>query len=691
MATVFVPPSPQTSMTMATRRPLANVPNATNSPHRAGLLPAKRSRSTQMEIPYGQPPPKKQVMEGMDYEAGRSATTNTQNTDSKLFARRSNNAVPSAFEKKLVAAREKERQPAAKPVKVENMDSIRQWQRHYRKAFPSFVFYFDSMPEEMRRKCSRQVIALGAREEKFFSRLVTHVVTSRAIPPEPLATDSTNGESNVQTVNPSLLERNGELHLHTLKTDTRREQATKDTLQRARQMGMKIWALEKLQRMITTINDSDIGGQYDNASRNKGTTAGQGKGDNDLSRVLRQELLNGPSDRDPLASMEMLTFKGPVIYIHDMNEKTKPVLVREYARVARRQDGAWPQFRSAPLGKCPFVDEPPSRKEYDRQRRQHKEKKAAAVKAETRAPKEEPLAYVPDVAQVVADKPGHKEKREAEPVFEEQAFEPEPVFEEHDFEPEQGYEPEYERDHGNGHDYQLENGYEQTTEAATPVAHHEERISPPIQPAGQKQSMDAPLDDVHERKSSESFVPPHFPRTGPFYTGNEPAASGVQPSNMTSAIRSQMISSTAAAPGAKAGLSKEVHGLKRKVLEKGTGSFTAGSMVAPQRSTTVPMKDNLNPPGKSKLSYNEPQGYHDHTGLKRPRDEKDAHQKKPERRREPKPGYCENCRDKFDDFEEHTLTRKHRRFAVNSTNWAELDSLLAEIQRPLKNQYEYHE
>lgn len=453
-------------------------------------------------------------------------------------------------------------------------------------------------------------------------------------------------------MNPSLLERNGEPHLHTLKTDTRREQATKDTLQRARQMGMKIWALEKLQRMITTINDSDIGGQYDNASRNKGTTAGQGKGDNDLSRVLRQELLNGPSDRDPLASMEMLTFKGPVIYIHDMNEKTKPVLVREYTRVARRQDGAWPQFRSAPLGKCPFVDEPPSRKEYDRQRRQHKEKKAAAVKAETRAPKVEPLAYVPDVAQVVADKPGHKGKREAEPVFEEQAFEPEPVFEEHDFEPEQGYEPEYERDHGNGHDYQLEHGYEQTTEAATPVAHHDERISPPIQPAGQKQSMDAPLDDVHERKSSESFVPPHFPRTGPFYTGNEPAASGVQPSNMTSAIRSQMISSTAAAPGAKAGLSKEVHGLKRKVLEKGTGSFTAGSMVAPQRSTAVPMKDNLNPPGKSKLSYNEPQGYQDHTGLKRPRDEKDAHQKKPERRREPKPGYCENCRDKFDDFEE---------------------------------------
>lgn len=183
MATVFVPPSPQPSLTMATRRPLANVPNATNSPHRTGLLPAKRSRSTQMEIPYGQPPPKKQVMDEVDQEAGKSVVSTTgQNTDSKLFARRSNNATPSAFEKKLVAAREKERQPAAKPIKVENLDSIRQWQRHYRKAFPSFVFYFDSMPEEMRRKCSRQVIALGAVSDSHSFLLTRSILHASSVP-----------------------------------------------------------------------------------------------------------------------------------------------------------------------------------------------------------------------------------------------------------------------------------------------------------------------------------------------------------------------------------------------------------------------------------------------------------------------------------------------------------------------------
>jgi regulatory subunit for Cdc7p protein kinase len=116
-----------------------------------------------------------------------------------------------------------------------------------------------------------------------------------------------------------------------------------------------------------------------------------------------------------------------------------------------------------------------------------------------------------------------------------------------------------------------------------------------------------------------------------------------------------MISSTAAAPGAKAGLSKEVHGLKRKVLEKGTGGFAAGSMAAPQRRgdgpATVPMKNNANPPGKPILVNEDEAKQSDVAGSKRQREDKDE-QKKPERRRDPKPGYCENCRDKFDDFEE---------------------------------------
>lgn len=165
MAAVFVPPSPRTSLNMSTRRPLANVPNATNSPHRAGLVPAKRARSGQVDIPFGQPPPKKHVMDAVEQDRNRLIVP--QGTESKLFARRSNNANPSAFEKKLVAAREKERVVPSKTARndrptADTIDTIRQWQRHYRKAFPQFVFYFDSIPEDVRRKFSRQVVALGA-------------------------------------------------------------------------------------------------------------------------------------------------------------------------------------------------------------------------------------------------------------------------------------------------------------------------------------------------------------------------------------------------------------------------------------------------------------------------------------------------------------------------------------------------
>ncbi|ODM17330.1 hypothetical protein SI65_07005 [Aspergillus cristatus] len=634
---------------MSTRRPpLANVPNATNSPLRmGGTVPAKRSRtaSTQLEIPYGQPPPKKQVIDGVEQDvrspSRARSTAHQQPGDSRIFSRRSNNAQPSAFERKLYAAREKDRQTATKPVRnekpsAETLDTIRQWQRHYRKAFPTFVFYFDSIPEDVRGRCSRQVNALGAREEKFFSRLVTHVVTSRPIPPEhavnPPETSrasvdhTSGGDGSLQTVNPSLLERNPEMHVHTsLKNDARREQMNMDVLHRARQMGMKIWALEKLQRMIATINDPDISG-HDPSNRNNGPGGGHTRGrENDLSQVLRNELVNGPSDRDHLSSLkELVMFKGPFIYVHDMNEKTRPVMVREYPKAARRQDGIWPQFRSAPLGKCPFIDEPPTKKEMDRQRirQQAKEKKVA--------PKPAPV----------------QENRDQEFAVREDTISQEPA------------------------DGVASNEHK---------PRNEQEAAPPHQP--EMRDMVPPRPGSPPRKSSESFNPPQMPRNGPFFLGREPAASGMQPSNITSAIRSQMVSSTAAAPGAKAGLSKEVHELKRKVLEKGNG-LSGAHGAADAASWKINQSQR---PGKAN-PQEKPDTTQPEAVKKQSRDRKDSIQKK-ERPRDPKPGYCENCRDKFDDFEKHTQTRKHRRFALTTSNWVELDDLLFELDRPLKEEY----
>ena len=86
--------------------------------------------------------------------------------EGRVFTKRAN-APPTAFERKLVAARDRDRQGQLRGTKYEGRsldtrDNIRQWQRHYRKAFPQFVFYFESMTAEVHNRCSRQVHALGA-------------------------------------------------------------------------------------------------------------------------------------------------------------------------------------------------------------------------------------------------------------------------------------------------------------------------------------------------------------------------------------------------------------------------------------------------------------------------------------------------------------------------------------------------
>lgn len=173
MAAVSISPLPLNLSTMSGKRvPLSSNPNAVNSPYRAVAAAAskqKRSYATiQREEAYGQPPPaKKQMLE--NYQTIRTPPRQqlSQNSvEGRVFTRKSNASQQSAFERKLVAVREREKpqQTVTKADKTteENLDTIRQWQKHYRKIFPTFVFYFESISEEVRIKYTKQVVALGA-------------------------------------------------------------------------------------------------------------------------------------------------------------------------------------------------------------------------------------------------------------------------------------------------------------------------------------------------------------------------------------------------------------------------------------------------------------------------------------------------------------------------------------------------
>jgi regulatory subunit for Cdc7p protein kinase len=163
MAAVTLRPSP-TIRNMASRRmPLANLPNAANSPYRDAVAPGtKRVRShagDQRELAYVQPPAKKMILEADEDETRRHA-----------LLRKAGQNPPTALQRKLEAVRDArtDTRPMsraaerAQKASHENLESIRQWQRHYKKVFPQIVFYYESIPEDVRSKISRRVQTLGA-------------------------------------------------------------------------------------------------------------------------------------------------------------------------------------------------------------------------------------------------------------------------------------------------------------------------------------------------------------------------------------------------------------------------------------------------------------------------------------------------------------------------------------------------
>lgn len=388
--------------------------------------------------------------------------------------------------------------------------------------------------------------------------------------------------------------------------ETRKHVGNADILLRAKEMGMKIWPLEKTQRILTTMFDTDDAIQHQSVNiHNNAGTANKA----DLSTLLKKERLTGPLDRDSaVAGMELVPFRGPYIYIHDMDEVTKPIMVREYQKVSHREDGEWPQFRSTTNGKCPFVED------------------LAGIKAELaleRAKERQMLA---------------KRERESQSVPRTRAATAAEAT------------GTAERKVGN---------------QGRPLTESQGNLNRIIKP---EESLTNGLFEIPKMVPAKRGSPGKTLKGMPtpfgrpcLYTGGEPVASGVQPSNITSAIRSQMVSSTAAAPGAKAGTSKEVHELKRKVLEKNAGPSISG-ICQPRVTDFTNGTRSISALAAAHKKVREQIGHIDEEGqpededmnskvLENGRKSSTARLRKIEKR-SPKPGYCENCQEKFEDFEQ---------------------------------------
>jgi regulatory subunit for Cdc7p protein kinase len=344
---------------------------------------------------------------------------------------------------------------------------------------------------------------------------------------------------------------------------------------------MKIWPVDKLQRMMDAMFNTATGEEGSHNETRHGAAAPQAKGRQvDLRKLLDNEKLN---DRDySVASLDLIPLRGYYIYVHDMDETTRPVMVREYAKVTKKEDGKWPQFRISGTGKCPFVED----RDHARRQQQEEQEAQRARKAAVAVPR----------------------TRAATAMEEKRAL---------------------------GENNNLAR-----------------------RPSAPSLSVKAEGDKPHEAPN----MPPMFGsaqaslRTLPRFIGGEPIASGLQQSNITSAIRSQMISSTSAAPGARAGQSKEVNQLKRKVLEKNVPSANTNSGHS---SVMNDMRAALNgdlmqPSRAAKRKAQESLGYVREDSVEAERHARKAAviRRRKTAEKELKPGYCENCREKFADFDE---------------------------------------
>ncbi|KXX80760.1 Hsk1-interacting molecule 1 [Madurella mycetomatis] len=624
------------------RIPLSSNPNAANSPMRASaaaLLAAKKGHShaeVLREEPYGQPPPaKRQMIE-------RSVASPTPSRSTRILVRR---AVSRAASRATVgtgtstSTTQRTSRAISRKSTEEDVNAMRQWHSNIRARFPNMVFYFESIPDDVCSKLAKQVARLGAREEKFFSIDITHVVTSRPIPSEKAPQDGNEANADAerpQTIDPSLLNRNIDStnsvrRKPVFDTVSKRrpiiqDQEVKppkarntDVLHRARDMGKKIWSLEKLQKILPMALDPEPNlSAFLGHGRETVQSASKVSEKDDVLQLIRNERVPTFSSKD------LYQLKEPYIYVYDIDEKTRPIMVREYQKVADPKDGDWPQFRSASHGRCPFVQD-----NYDFRGRANREEARAKGR----------------VAKVVAEtaaadtKPAEATQTNPKPATGKRTL------------------------------TQMEDGHNRGVAAL--------RANEPFD---RSRVSNPPSLDFRSQNAFMSHA-----KVGRFLAG-EPVASGVQPSNVTSAIRSQMISSTTGGLGAKAGTSKEIHGLQRRVVLQKASTPALSQDLSSRRMAEMSHDSNtFTRSASASMTTNRKLDTVDEEETARQREKlrrtASAPTTLPKQNRDPKPGYCENCQDKFPDFEAHIVSRRHRRFADNDDNWAQLDALLAQLKR----------
>jgi len=162
MASVSIhPPSPAA---MSRRAPLTTLPNAVNSPYHSVTAAAAKRQRTQRDLSYPQlsATTKDQIAETTTRAPARASNTESRIAPirKRALGRSAAGGDPPTING--VSHAQAQRRGAGRGTEQNNIDSVRAWQRHYKKVFPEYVFYFENIPEDVAQKCQKQLSHLGA-------------------------------------------------------------------------------------------------------------------------------------------------------------------------------------------------------------------------------------------------------------------------------------------------------------------------------------------------------------------------------------------------------------------------------------------------------------------------------------------------------------------------------------------------
>ncbi|CAO1624240.1 unnamed protein product [Parajaminaea phylloscopi] len=559
------------------------------------------------------------------------------------------------------------------------------WRKKYAHAFASFSFYLDGFDQKQKDQMARAIQHCGGKVELFFDKTCTHVVSahktpSSSAPAQSIQTSATASRLPVaasrrpetKRFSPSkkgLGRKNREMPLHSDRNPFEDSVASmsslpvSDVVRKATGWGIRVWAQDKFWSTIKFLVGHD-------ASNAASVNVKQ-----DLAKMLEYERINGTSERDvtaPQSGWRYLDKRQIYILVGDATEEHHAIMFHEFrhpddpddTRTASQKSApgtmVWPKLYGEHEGRCPFT------KYASRRRDNRGQEEAEGAREGTQS------QGVSVAAGAINGDVGGNDKNS--PEANAQSKESQPAAHDlrqrtsHTYKERRAIDspaPEASRDFERGMSpYQLASGN------SVSVASN---ITSAMSHVGSTASFPGGI-SAHGGAGTPSFAL-QDKRVAQLGRRTVSSASHMLPSP-TLAIKDNSRDAMTRSASLPKTTDPAAHGaLVRQMLGMSNDTSAAQSASVVGRNESGLIRSVSMNAVRPDAAYETRRD-----AVAEPRGTTNLH---PAAEKERKTLFCENCRKKFHDFDKHINSSEHRRFALNASNFAQVDDLLSRLDRPI--------